>query len=413
MMEVPWMMGITGNLRATNLAENGTVYYNNTHIKAQGWGCLSSDAVTNTRMFVTNCVLETTESGYGAFSLGNNVSTFSGTTFNVADMALVSQDGDGVFTDSCVINSGRFGVMFFGTGDYITIEKGTVFNTKSTAIMLKTPGHDVVIDNAKINPENGIILQVMPMDDPFFTSRDNSGGGQGGPPGGAPAGGGMPGGAPAGGDQGGAPSGASAGGTMPGAAPAGGDQGGAPSGAPAGGTMPGAAPAGSAPGGAPGGDAGGSVPGSRSKGSSDVNATFKNTALKGDVVNGSTSLAALNVTVENATITGAITSSVVKHAVGPNGEEVTMDHRELYKLIGEITNTYSATDEKYGVKVSLDAKSTWVVDKTSYLTSLTIADGAKISAPEGYSVTMTVNGVNKPIGAGDYKGKIVLTVVKS
>jgi len=64
------------------------------------------------------------------------------------------------------------------------------------------------------------------------------------------------------------------------------------------------------------------------------------------------------------------------------------------------------------VKVSLYGDSTWVVDKTSYLNSLSIAKGAAITAPEGYSVTMTVNGVKKTIGAGTYKGKIVLTVNK-
>ncbi|MDB9823315.1 hypothetical protein OAC89_06465, partial [Deltaproteobacteria bacterium] len=284
MMEVPWMMGIIGNVRATNLAENGTVYYNNSHIKAQGWGCLSSDAVTNTKMFATKCLIETVESGYGAFTLGENISTFSECTFNVTDIGMISQDGDGIFTDGTVVNSGRFGVMYFGTGDYLTIEKGTVFNTKATAIMLKTPGHDVVVDNAKLNPGNGIILQVMAIDDPYMAAR-SAGGGQGG----APPGGGMA------------------------------------------------------------GDTGGSVPGSRNKGTSDVNAALKNTTLKGDLVNGDTPSAALNVTLENATITGAITTSLVKHALGPNGEEVTMEHRELYKLIGEITNTYCTTDKKYGV----------------------------------------------------------------
>jgi hypothetical protein len=63
--------------------------------------------------------------------------------------------------------------------------------------------------------------------------------------------------------------------------------------------------------------------------------------------------------------------------------------------------------------VSLDEKSKWVVAKTSYLTGLTVAEGASLSAPDGYSLKMTVNGAAKPIKAGDYKGKIVLTMTKS
>ena len=389
MMEVPRMLAIVGNLRATNLTGNGTVYYTNTHIKAQGWGCLSSDNVsTNPKLYATNCIIETTDSGYGAFSLGTAVLTFSKCTFNVKDMAIISQDGDGVFTDGTVVNSGRFGAMYWGSGAFLTIDKGSVFNTKSTAIQFKGGSTTLVVDNAKLNPGNGIILQMMANDDP------NQGGGGGGMPGGAGggAGGGMPGGAggaPAAGGQGGAPGAGGQGG-----APATGGQGGAPG---AGGGMPGGA----------GGGAGGA------SASKDINATFSNMNLNGDMVNGNTASGALIVTFKNTTITGAITTASVKNALGPKGEKIDMKHPELYYLIGEVTNTYCAMPkDKNGVTVSLDAKSSWVVDKTSYLTSLTIAEGATIKAAKGNSVTMTVDGVKKPIGAGSYKGNIVLTVTK-
>ncbi|MGD8837728.1 MAG: hypothetical protein PVJ19_22490 [Desulfobacteraceae bacterium] len=36
--------------------------------------------------------------------------------------------------------------------------------------------------------------------------------------------------------------------------------------------------------------------------------------------------------------------------------------------------------------------------------------GATITAPEGYKVTMTVDGAKKKIKAGAYKGQIVLSV---
>lgn len=229
-MSVPWVMGFSGNVRATNLGESGTVYYNNTHIKAQGWGCLSTDGVVNSRLYATKCLIETIESGYGAFSLGNNISTFSGCLFNV-------------------------------------------------------------------------------------TSYDN--------------------------------------------------------------------------------------------------ATFKNITLNGDIINGDTALAGLSVTFENATITGAITTAVNTHAVGPNGEEVNIDHPELYKLISEVTNTFCHTNEKFGLKVSLDKKSKWIIDETSYLTELIINKDGAITTPEGYSVTMMVDGAAKAIKAGTYKGNIMIIVNKS
>jgi hypothetical protein len=61
---------------------------------------------------------------------------------------------------------------------------------------------------------------------------------------------------------------------------------------------------------------------------------------------------------------------------------------------------------------NIAAGSTWEVAKTTDLSELTIADGAAIKAPEGYSVTMTVNSIGTAINPGTYKGKIVLTVTE-
>ena len=60
----------------------------------------------------------------------------------------------------------------------------------------------------------------------------------------------------------------------------------------------------------------------------------------------------------------------------------------------------------------LAAGSTWVVEKTTALSKLSIAEGAAVKAPDGSSITMTVDDVGTPIAADEYKGKIVLTVTK-
>ena len=95
-------------------------------------------------------------------------------------------------------------------------------------------------------------------------------------------------------------------------------------------------PEGEMPGGFPpdGGMPGGPPGGGRSVVSSDVNATFSNMTLNGDIIHGDTYSGAMNVYFEKATIT----------------------------------------------------------------------------APESYSAVMTVDGVQKPIGAGIYEGRIELTV---
>ncbi|MBN1625291.1 MAG: hypothetical protein JW944_02100, partial [Deltaproteobacteria bacterium] len=155
-----------------------------------------------------------------------------------------------------------------------------------------------------------------------------------------------------------------------------------------------------------GGMQGGGMPmGMPGGGSSEVSATFSNMTLNGDMVTSMTGESNVIINLENATITGAITTATAVPVGEPSYEK--------YYLIGEVTNTYCATDDKYGIKASLDKTSKWIVDETSYLTGLTMADGAVIAAPEGSSVTMTVDGVNKPIKAGEYIGKIVLTIIKS
>ncbi len=343
MMKVPFMLGMTGSCRATNLVQNATAYYTNTHIKAHGWGALSTDASQHVRLYATKCVIETVDSGYGAYAVGGSVDTFSGCAIDVADMAVCGTGGDCIFTDGTTVNSRRFGVMYHGSGN-ITIDKGSVFKTKSTVLQLKSPGHTIVVDDARLDTENGIILQTMANDDPN--------------------------------KQGGAAHSEAPGGP--------------------GSEMPeGAAPAAAAP----------------DSGTSETNATFSNMTLHGDIINGNTAAETVNVTFKNVTFRGAITTATVRHALGPNGEKITMQTPELYYLIGEVTNTYCAKpDDPHGLNVSLDSKSKWIVDKTSYLTGLVLDEGAAVTALSGYRVIMTVDGKETIIKAGTYAGAIVLSV---
>jgi hypothetical protein len=175
MMEVPWMLGITGNSRATNALGNATVYYNNSHIKAQAWGALSTDAVQDVKLYATDCRIEVEESGYGAYADGNSLDTFSGCWMNVADMGLIMTAGSGVFTDGSVVNSGRFGVMMHGSGSgSLTIDGGSVFHTEAAVIQVKGNYPTIVVDDAVLHSRSGVILESFANDDPF--------GGPGGPP---------------------------------------------------------------------------------------------------------------------------------------------------------------------------------------------------------------------------------------
>jgi hypothetical protein len=332
MMAVPWLLSLTGNCRATNLIAYGTAYYNNTHIKAQAWGVLSTDACKDVKLYATNCHIETVESGYGAYADGTSLDTFSGCRFDVTDYGMIITGGTGVFTDGTVVNSGRFGVMFHGNGN-LKVDKGCAFNTKRAVIQVKSACPDIVVENSEFNSESGIILQAMKNDDP-----NKSGNGPNGL-------------------------------VLE--------------------NLPFEIP-----------------PEDLKEDRTEVTATFRDMTMNGDIVNAMTTMGGMIVTFEETTITGAITTGTTT----PVGEKPSV---KTYYLIGEVNNTYCETDSEHGLKVSFDGNSTWVVDKTSYLTGLTVSRGATITAPKGYSVTMTVDGIDKPIKTGTYKGKIVLKVTRT
>jgi hypothetical protein len=322
---VPWMLGLTGNVRATNLVANATAYYNNSSIKAQGWGALSTDDTQSVRLYCINSSLETVESGYGAYSIGDAVDTFSGCNLDVNDYGLImAAEGAGTFTDGTVVNSDRFGVMLHSNGNgTLRIERGAVFNTGEAVIEAKGSFPTILVDNATLNSANGVILQMMANDDPYFASFVAANPGLGG-----------------------------------------------------------------------------------SSGSSS-SATFSNVTLSGDIIHGNTAAGDLNVTLESATLTGAITTATTAFQFELDGlaaEDVTA---EQYYYIGQVQNTFTATDEDGALNLTLDASSSWVVDETSYLNSITIEDGASITAASGKNLTMLVDGVETAIAAGTYSNVVM------
>lgn len=173
MMEVPWMLGLSGNVRATNLVDQGTVTYNRSHIRAQGWGAMSTDDNTHVRMFVNDSVIETVDSGYGCYSIGDSVDTFSRSIVRAADVAcIMAAQGSVTFTNGTRVHSNRYGIVMHSGegGGTLTIDKGSVMDSAQTAILVKGLGTNVVVDGAQVSAGNGVILQSMENDDPFMVA---------------------------------------------------------------------------------------------------------------------------------------------------------------------------------------------------------------------------------------------------
>ena len=415
MVAPPWVLGITGSARATNLmgtCSSFTVV--RTDAKADNWGVLSTDGGSDMLMTVVDSTLTLTGqkdpfstnygSGYGTYILGAR-EYFYGVTFNVGTYAGIVTGGDAVYASSnfkkplsiyplkqvpngttvtdfmgrtregydvvtsdtavftgitglgrnTVINSDAFGWMAHANGN-LTITDGTIVNTDNTAFLMKAGDVNITVSGgAKINSKDGVILQMIDNDDALV-----------------------------------------------------------------------------------GLDMSRSIelcfntefneakgyPGidyDLKKITTDRRNTYTFTAidveLNGNLYNGTGYFGGqaadkLEVTLgKGASLKGTISATSIIH-VDEKGSQNTHFTMKEYYYLGHVANKmfYNGGND---ISVTLKDGAAWTVTGIGTITGLTIGKGATITAPKGSSLTMTVDGVKKPIRAGTYEGKIVLTVTGS
>lgn len=370
MQQAPWMLGIVGNVRATNLmGDSSTASYINSRISSTGWGVLSTDTGSNNRLTAINSTLTLTgDDGYGSYAIGDAVEEFLGSTFDVPDYVAIVRGGTIHFGDSdatdvsalnqslglglttrelrqlrersTVLDSDRFGIMFHGDGT-ITIDGETTMTTGEAAFLDKGQEVDLTVDGsegATVTADNGVLFQLMEDDDPgpqmvdgklvntgVYTEPTTT---------------------------------AERVSTWDVAAVH----------------------------------------------DEDAVATFTDTVLDGDFWNASRAGKNLALTFDSTDVTGVISSSVSRHS------QSTITSAD-YELMGVVTNTAQAAINN-GVVVALTGDSVWTVTGTSYLTSLTVGADATVAGTDGHAVSMTVDGVATAIVPGaSYAGAIVVTVV--
>ena len=112
----------------------------------------------------------------------------------------------------------------------------------------------------------------------------------------------------------------------------------------------------------------------------------------------------LGLTLVDTQITGVISSATQAYRQG-----LTLIDQSNRREMSNITQTAAPTVNN-GVVLSLDATSRWIVTGTSYITALTLAQGALVEAPAGKTLRVTVDGKETELVPGTYTGKIVLTV---
>jgi hypothetical protein len=103
MESAPWMLGIAGNVRATNVLGTGTqATYVNSSVSSEGWGVLSSDNGSDCKLTAINCDVAITGQGggYGSYAIGNAIERFLGCSYDVGTYACINRGGAVSYGDS-------------------------------------------------------------------------------------------------------------------------------------------------------------------------------------------------------------------------------------------------------------------------------------------------------------------------
>lgn len=145
----------------------------------------------------------------------------------------------------------------------------------------------------------------------------------------------------------------------------------------------------------------------------DCTATFKNLTVDGDIYNAVwAAYQAVDVTFDNASITGIISSAWANHVdeneeILPGGTTIEADSTlDCHLGVGRVVNTAAETVNN-PVYLTLENGSEWIVTGTSYLTELTVDETSTISG------TVTVDGKIVDVSAGgSWSGDIVVTVTE-
>ncbi len=203
MVAPPWVLGITGNARGTNIMGDKTsMVIVDSDVKARNWGVLSTDngegnllAVIDSSLTVTggeedkmNPYFKRFGSGYGTYILGCD-EDFRGVEINAGTYVGIARDGNAVYRSSrgrmqvlsarsgetlyvgegkgniSRLRSDAFGIMAHGNAE-LTLTDGTVMDTENASFLLKSGGVHIRADGgARLAPRDGVLLQIIDDDD--------------------------------------------------------------------------------------------------------------------------------------------------------------------------------------------------------------------------------------------------------
>ena len=224
MVAPPWILGIMGTSRASNvMGDDSTMNVLDCDASAGAWGVLSVDAGSGTRLNVYNTTVTATNAdesaapklqqdggqiaetldnpyttafgpAYGTYAIGNSIATFAGCSINVGTYAAILTGGTVVCTDikkgssyqlrndhgvttavyeattdkPTTIHSDTFGFMAHQGTNTLALDGGTTVESGFATFLVKTGSSQealtATIDDATIK-NGGVLVQVMDNDD--------------------------------------------------------------------------------------------------------------------------------------------------------------------------------------------------------------------------------------------------------
>ena len=180
MSQPPNGLGVYGNNRLNNMVHDADEYFERVTFISRNWGALGVDAVTDGTLTCVDCDIIVTESGYGAYSIGPCVDTFTGCRFDITGgvIAFAAVEGTVILNGGTIANSDRYGIVThqaMGATSTIKVLENSEINSAYCGIMVKGRSSNIEIgDGATINTyETGIILQAQDNDDTGAGSVNN------------------------------------------------------------------------------------------------------------------------------------------------------------------------------------------------------------------------------------------------
>ncbi len=387
-----WQVGFSGTNRLCQLTDNAKVWYTGCDLRTNGWGILSIDGTDKpVEMHVKDCTMELEgprAHGYGAFCIGENFVSFDhcDVYVNGYPLLLMGMDGQGraEVKNGSVLRGRRFGIMVVDDDNSVLIITDSKIDSGKSAIIMKGSATKVDIARSELKAKNGVLLQLMDNDEGGMNAADFK---------------------------------------------------------------------------VPIGVVDTPIPGRDLTAASeelDVVVTLRDMAVEGDFLNSTSNIRArdlctrggmgrfhdtligimppppppapgeeppafgaaarhngddlqgpknLGLNLRGASVTGVISAASQHYREG-----LALITLENWQELSNVTQT-PAPAVNNGVIVDMDGESRWTVTGESFLTALHIAPGAKVEAPAGKTVIMTVDGVKTPIAPGSYTGAIVLAAV--